>query len=82
LIKPPGQIPINPVQRKIKSILHLAVKLVTEIGKKDFCVVAAMLSKALARSEANRAKFIKLPLDCAGAHVATEEAITPPSSWT
>ena len=37
-----------------------------------------MLSKALARSETNRTKFIELPLDGAAAHVATEEAITPP----
>src|SRR5262249_52861214 len=63
---------------EIKSILHVVVKLVAEIGKKDFCVLAAMLTKAFALSETNRAKFIKLPLDCAGAHVATEEAITPP----
>ena len=37
-----------------------------------------MLSKALARSETNRAKFIELPLDRAAADVATEEAVTSP----
>src|SRR4029077_330879 len=59
-------------------ILHLLIKLVTEIGKKDFCVLAAVLSKALARSETNRTQFIELPLNRPAAHVTTEEAITAP----
>src|SRR5205823_7413834 len=71
-------IPIGPVQRKIKSILYLVAKLVPEISKKDFCVLTAMLTKALARSEANRAKFIELPFNRAAAHVATKEAVTSP----
>ena len=37
-----------------------------------------MLTKALARSEANRAKFIELPFNRAAAHVATKEAVTSP----
>src|SRR6476660_6300648 len=76
LVRPPGRFRSSTIQCQIESILHLFAELVTGIGKKDFCVLAAMLAKALARSETNRTKFIELPLDRAAAHVATKEAIT------
>src|SRR5437773_1662747 len=37
-----------------------------------------MLTKAVARSETNRTKFIELPLQRTAAHVATEDAATSP----
>src|SRR5437899_10164128 len=48
------QIPVEPIQREIKSILDVVAELVTEISKKDFCVLTAMLTKALALGTQSR----------------------------
>ena len=56
----------------------MVAELVTEISKKNFCVLTAMFTKALARSEPNRPKFVELPFNRAAGYVATEEAVTSP----
>ena len=53
----------------------MVAEFVTDIGKKKLCVLPAMLTKALARSETDRTIFVELPLHRTAAHVATEESV-------
>ncbi len=64
------------VQREIKSVLDLFAELVTKISKKDFCVFAAMLTKTVALSKANRTELIERALYCTAADFAPEVTVT------
>src|SRR5262249_20146442 len=75
---PAGQVTIGAIEREIKSVLDILAKPITEIGKKDFCVLAAMLAKTVALSKTNRTELIERPFHCAAAHVAPKEAMPSP----